>query len=313
VVSPLISVVICTYNRATLLQMAVNSVLVQNINPEKYEILVIDNCSTDNTRSVIEQLIAHNNQIRYIFEENQGLSYARNRGWREARGQYVAYLDDDAKVPPEWLRVAEEICLNIKPAVFGGPYYAFYNNSKPKWFKDDYGSSVHGYVARSLRNDEYVSGGNMFIRRDLLLQLDGFRSNLGMKGKKKGYGEETNFFIRLRSTIKDSVVFYDPKVFIYHLVRPEKFRLNHIISSSFVGGGQYYTVLEKEYFPHILPTVLIILGLLLHIFKSLTWDILLRDQQEYPFPQNYIYECTSMLFFELGYQVACLRNCKELF
>ena len=86
-----------------------------------------------------------------------------------------------------------DVVQSVHPETFGGPYYAFYNTSKPLWVKDEYGSNVQGHVARSLNDNEYVSGGNMFIRRDILLQLGGFHANLGMKGKKKGYGRKPIF------------------------------------------------------------------------------------------------------------------------
>jgi glucosyl-dolichyl phosphate glucuronosyltransferase len=97
------SIVICTHNRAEILQDAVLSACSQSYNVQKYEIIVVDNNSTDDTKKLIANLQDKYPKIRYIFEKDQGLSNARNRGWREARGKYVGYIDDDCKVPREWL------------------------------------------------------------------------------------------------------------------------------------------------------------------------------------------------------------------
>ena len=95
--SPLISAVICTYNRADLLAGAIESLLEQTLNPAHREIIVVDNASTDGTRAVVEQFAPDG--VRYVLETRQGLGYARNRGWQEARGEFVAYIDDDARAP----------------------------------------------------------------------------------------------------------------------------------------------------------------------------------------------------------------------
>ena len=308
-----ISLVICTHNRAGLLDDAIQSVLVQDYPKELYELIVVDNASTDHTHQTVEEFMRKYPNVRYIFESKIGLSHARNRGWEEARGEYVGYLDDDAEASHNWLSAARDVAESVHPEAFGGPYYAFYNTPKPRWFKDEYGSNVQGHVARPLNDNEYVSGGNMFIRRDILMQLGGFHANLGMKGKKKGYGEETNFLIRMRATVRNAVIYYDPKVFIYHLVGPEKFKPLNIISAHFVRGSQYYNLLGDDNSSRALPALRAILIQILNITKSLTWDILWRDRQAYPFCYNYFYERTAIFIFGFGYQVKRLRASKKFF
>ena len=97
-----ISAVVCTLNRATYLARAVESLVNQTYPKEYYEIIVVDNGSTDNTREVVEQF-SQCAIIRYIYEPVKGLSQARNTGWQAAAGKYVAYLDDDAIARPRWL------------------------------------------------------------------------------------------------------------------------------------------------------------------------------------------------------------------
>ena len=98
-----VSVVLSTYNRAERLQPALDALLAQ-MGSVDYEILLVDNNSTDATASVVRAVAeqAHG-RIRYVFEERQGLSHARNRGIRLARAPIIAFSDDDVRVAPDWV------------------------------------------------------------------------------------------------------------------------------------------------------------------------------------------------------------------
>jgi len=91
----MISVIVCTYNRAELLRELLPTLCEQTVAFTQYEVIVIDNGSTDHTKTVAAVFAARYPQVRYCYEPRQGLSHARNRGWQEAKGDYVAYIDDD--------------------------------------------------------------------------------------------------------------------------------------------------------------------------------------------------------------------------
>ena len=147
----LISVVICTYNRADLARQAITSVLAQDFPQTEYELLIVDNNSTDHTGALAQEFCKAYPNVRYIFESHVGLSAARDRGWQEAGGEYVGYIDDDCKVPASWLSAAAEVIEQVHPAAFGGPYYAFYN-SQTGLVQGRYGSHIPGTSARPLRS-----------------------------------------------------------------------------------------------------------------------------------------------------------------
>ena len=140
-----ISVVICTYNRSDILKNVLETVVNQTVDQSFYEVIIVDNCSTDQTESQVRNFSRLNTNIRYVLEKRVGLSHARNRGWKEARGRYVAYTDDDCELPEEWLTIALQIIENVEPDIFGGPYYPYYLSPKADWFKDEYGNWGYGF------------------------------------------------------------------------------------------------------------------------------------------------------------------------
>jgi glycosyltransferase involved in cell wall biosynthesis len=110
--SPLVSVVIPTYNRADCLVQTLNSVFAQTHRP--IEVLLVDDGSTDGTRSLIESRWGGDPQLRYLYQPNRGVSAARNHGMREARGAYIALLDSDDTWMP-WKLEAQLSCLAAFP------------------------------------------------------------------------------------------------------------------------------------------------------------------------------------------------------
>ncbi len=94
-----ISIVICTYNRADLLKDCLASLTEQNASTDQFEVLTINNNSTDHTVRVGTEFSASYAHYRLITEEEQGLSRARNRGYKEAEADWLLYLDDDAIFP----------------------------------------------------------------------------------------------------------------------------------------------------------------------------------------------------------------------
>jgi glycosyltransferase involved in cell wall biosynthesis len=99
-----VSVVISTYNRCDLLPKAIESVLAQDAGDVCYELIIVDNNSTDHTRQVVESLIARGlENLHYVFEGRQGLSYGRNAGIAKARAPIIAFTDDDVRAAPNWL------------------------------------------------------------------------------------------------------------------------------------------------------------------------------------------------------------------
>ena len=293
-----LSIILCTYNRAPLLELALASIYHQDFDRKQLEVLVVDNNSKDNTPEVVQSFQAQYTNLLYCKELKQGLSNARNRGWQEAHGEYVGFLDDDGKASDRWIETALDIMDTIHPAVFGGPYYAYYNTTHPRWFRDEYASLELGKQARMLRPGEYLSGGNLFFRKDLIEKAGGFDPSAGMIGQAISYGEETRLLIQIAESYPDEKLYYDPHLFIYHLVQPYKMTWGWIIRSRFASGRASYRIQSRSYTP--VSWLMNLAYQVLALPADVAFGLCLRDRTNYTYLQNFIYERGMKHIWSLG-------------
>lgn len=232
----MISIVVCTRNRSRLLQGCLNSLAKQSRSDKDYEVIVVDNNSTDDTNEIIKKFVICKNNFRAVKEYKTGLSYSRNRGWKEAKGEYVAFIDDDAEALPNWLcEIYAFIQRHPEQVAFGGPYVSFSTVSVPDWFPPEYGSKSYGSIERTIDlKFEFISGTNMVFKYTALELVGGFCHELGMKGKTISYGEET----RLQLTLSELgyMVYYVPNMIVKHYIAPYKMHIRWLISSVFAHG-----------------------------------------------------------------------------
>jgi glycosyltransferase involved in cell wall biosynthesis len=252
----LISVVICTYNRANILQGALESLLQQILDKSLYEIIVVDNASTDGTRKVVQEFISNfkDYNIKYIYEPRQGLSNARNAGYENSLSEYVAYIDDDARAMPDWLsNIQSFISLYPEVKVFGGPYNAFSITPVPSWFPPEYGKHNLGTVIRKVEiGSEWIHGSNIVFKKSILERFKGFQNNLGMSGNKIGYGEETRLLLDISSSNID--IYYVPDMMVEHLIAPYKISLIWLLKSNYANGksSRLFFCSKKSFLVHVL-------------------------------------------------------------
>ena len=234
---PLFTIIICTYNRAELLGYCLESLSIQEPIEVMWELLVIDNNSSDDTAAVTESFLAKYPTItgRCISEPNQGLSYARNRGYREAHSDWILYLDDDAKAERRFLQRTVWLIEETNYRIVGGVYYPWYHYGKPQWWKDRYGSNARNETELCVPPSNYVAtGGVMLWDRSLLDRLGGFDTRIGMVGHKLAYGEET--YLQAKARSRNIAVAYDPKLVIYHVVMPQKLHVDYFFRAYFAAG-----------------------------------------------------------------------------
>jgi glucosyl-dolichyl phosphate glucuronosyltransferase len=129
-----VSVVMSTYNRSSVLGQALQGLLNQDTGGLSYEIVVVDNNSTDNTKQVVESYAQLDPKVRYVFEKKQGVAYGRNTGIEVAQGEYLAFCDDDVVVPPNWIRQMHAALLRYPDADFvGGKVLVRWEVPPPRW------------------------------------------------------------------------------------------------------------------------------------------------------------------------------------
>ena len=169
-----ISAVICTHNRAHYLRTAIQSLADQTLNKDRFEILVVDNGSTDATREVVTSEYSGVANLRYVYEPKLGHSQARNTGWQNAAGEYIAFLDDDAIASPEWLeRIVDAFdTVHPKPACLGGRIDPIWEVPRPAWLPDSLVTflAVLNYSddAFFLKPKQYLIGANIAFTREAI-------------------------------------------------------------------------------------------------------------------------------------------------
>ncbi|MED5619953.1 glycosyltransferase family 2 protein [Ideonella sp. BN130291] len=161
-----VSVVIPTYKRPDLLQRCLEPLLKQTLPADRYEIIVVDDGQTEDTRALVENLAAATQGrplLRYLRPEGtRGPAAARNRGWRAAQGEVVAFTDDDTIPDVNWLHYGWLAMSNGQAAVRGAVHVPIEGPL-----------TDHGRMTQGLEKAEFVTA-NCFVRRSALQAVDGF-------------------------------------------------------------------------------------------------------------------------------------------
>ena len=240
---PIITAVICTRDKAHFLDKCIKSLLEQSLDREKYEILVVDNGSTDTTGDIIK-CFADEATIRSVYEPLVGLSRARNTGWKNAKGQYVGYIDDDAVAEVRWLESALWCFENFSPMPdwVGGPINLEWETTSPDWINEELsvplGKVYWGDKPCRITKDQRLGGGNSFFPKTRLEELGGFDERLGRKHGSLLSGEETQLQKRIEA--EGGFLYYHPGVCIRHFVSAERTKPSWFYRRYYWGGVSDY-------------------------------------------------------------------------
>jgi glucosyl-dolichyl phosphate glucuronosyltransferase len=252
-----LSIVISTKDRSQILTRCLDSLVDQTKNMKDVEVIIINNNSSDGTVKLTHRYIGKFTNWRLVTETQLGLSYARNRGWKESRGIYVAYIDDDAIAKNDWVsQIITFINSSPEIGIFGGPYTSYTISPKASWLPKEYGTHSLGNKTREVHiGKEWINGTNMVFKKKLLKKFGGFDTGLGMKGKKISYGEEANLLLRMY--LAGVPVYYCPKIKVKHLIPDYKNNLIWQLKNQFAIGYSWYpTHIKKANFPVSIYTLL---------------------------------------------------------
>lgn len=300
---PELTVVICTYNRRVWLGECLEALAGQTLDESRYEIVVVDNGSRDETRETVRTFRSEHPNCRYVYEPELGLSHARNRGVDSARTEYIAFVDDDSQPDPHWLSTILRIIGVHNPDIVGGAVGPMVQDEWPTWFREQY--AVRGDMGESGWLDHgYIMGTNIVFRKSLLREYGGFSPHFGMHGDRLGYHEETQLVMRAIQekrkvyysrdlVVKDRLLDYK-KSFVYYLYA--KYRAGY-------DGLELWNPAFSELSIQRLP------ALIERIMERWHDALTRRDCALYPHPENYLLETDALSdMVELGLLTAYLRK-----
>ena len=245
-----ISVVICTYNRATYLPDALHSLYMQTLSKNGFEVIIANNNSTDNTKDVVLDFIEQHKDANFIYvdEFTQGASFARNTGAALAKSPLLCFMDDDAIANDDYLKRIANFFEEYKDADgLGGRIIPKYIPEEPKWMSY-YVSSLVGNFDYSkdvcvFAEGKYPLESNMIIKTEDFKAVNGFNTELpGVVGTLRIGGEGKEFFYKLQSTRKK--IYYDPNIIVQHVVETKKLTKEYMYRvASGIGRGERRRVL----------------------------------------------------------------------
>jgi glucosyl-dolichyl phosphate glucuronosyltransferase len=214
-----LSVIICTRNRANDLANCLQELSAQSRAFKDVEIIVVDNGSSDNTRQIVERfMLSSLPPINYTVEAKEGLCAARNRGRGVARGEVLAYVDDDAVPHAGWVAAIREHFANRLSDCIAGRVEVRAQGNLPEWFTPNLlhilGKTDFGENMRRLNFPECPTGCNFALRADVFDRLGGFDERL------KYYHDEAEFFARASAI--GLLTMYRSDVAIDHCISPAR-------------------------------------------------------------------------------------------
>ena len=282
-----LSIIIPTHNRAALMTQAVRSAFALHYPADCYEIIVVDNASTDNTQEMLEALQNEDRGtvLRYVREDRLGLHNARHAGARAAEGKILLFTDDDATFDCGWATAyAEAFARHTEMMASGGPVRPIWETDPPQWLLDYISESkifiilslMEPYTEFRLDPNGFFAGVNMAIRREILFELGGFNP--------ESFGDiwlgdgEAGLIRKLRK--RGLLIGYVPDAVIYHHIPPHRMTVDYFCRRmANEGACQAYANYHQGIppWPRLLRSIA---GLTIRNFRYWIKALLLRNQND---------------------------------
>ena len=229
----MISVIICTYNREKFILKTLQCLRQQDFPTSSFETIIVNNNSSDNTAVICKEFIKESPgfNVNYVEEYNQGLSFARNRGIKEAKGDIITFIDDDAFTVPGFIKAINDF-FSKNPSVYaiGGKVKPEFESGSPIWMSSFLMPLVAaldmGYHIKEFTGKGFPVGANMSFRAEVFEKFGLFNNNLGRKGNNLLGSEEKDFFNRLKKA--GSKIMYLPEAEVTHVIPPSRTSIDYI-------------------------------------------------------------------------------------
>jgi glycosyltransferase involved in cell wall biosynthesis len=234
-----ISVVLPTRNRASILGDALLSLAGQTLPPDRFEVIVVNNGSADNTTEVVNSYIDRfHDLVRMVNEPLVGLNNARNAGVRASKARIIVFFDDDARAGPQWLESLLPCFEDPEVGAAGGSIELKWECERPPWWEKDLdhtmGRLFHGDRHKRLTYPELLWGMNLAVRRPLFSSIGLFRSDLDRMGEKLIAGGDVEICLRIWKA--GLQIAYEPRAAIVHLVTAERANMKYIRRQAYWHG-----------------------------------------------------------------------------
>lgn len=222
-----ITLLVCTYNRAADLRELLESALAQETASEvKYEVLVVDNNSTDETRAVVESFINKGHQnLQYIFEAKQGKSHALNTGIAAVRGWGYVITDDDFILPPDWVQnIYEAFRANPDVSFVSGKVLPLWQGEQPSWLTREHWSAIamadYGQEPFIADDKNQICLLACAFRLADVQAVGGYHDDLGPQKGRTGATEDLELLLRLWKSGRKGL--YVPHINFQHKVTADR-------------------------------------------------------------------------------------------
>jgi glycosyltransferase involved in cell wall biosynthesis len=249
----MLSIIICTYNREKYIYNALKSIATQAYPCSQYELIVINNNSTDKTEETCQKFEQDFPAVdfHYHIEYQQGLSYARNRGIKESKGDIIIYLDDDIELFPNFLEEYDNFFKQYPDAIgAGGRVIPRFEGEEPKWISKitrkllggalDLGSKI-----KPFKSGKYPIGCNSAYLSKAFKEFGLFNTELGRKGTGLVGSEEKDMYDRFRNNGR--TFYYIPNAIVYHYIPISRFSDEYFKNLSFsIGVGEKIRTLSSS-------------------------------------------------------------------
>lgn len=253
-----LSVIIPTRNRARHLEGMLSSLRGQTHGAESFEVLVVDNGSTDNTREVCETCQAFLPNFQYLDESHPGLHMGRHLGMKRAQADILVYADDDIEAFPTWLEGIAETFRDEEVVLVAGKNLPKFQIEPPAWIrcmweKDRKGGRMLPYLSILDLGDEvkvvnpyYVFGCNFSIRKSILLEAGGFHPD-AMPSELIRYRGDGETHVARYIIEHDYKAVYHPKASVHHLIPRDRLKESYFFNRAFSQGiSDSYTDIRSK-------------------------------------------------------------------
>ena len=252
------SIIIPTLNRSEILQKCLQCIC-QLENPgEGWEVLVLNNNSTDSTEEIVNSYRERLPNLRYFHATDPGLHVGRNLGCQIAQGNILCYIDDDSFVSKGWLKGIEKAFREPEVVLVGGPCLPQYEIEPPAWLSEmwsiiEEGRSL-GYLSLIDLGDEqrwispyYVYGCNFSIRKDILAEIGGFHPD-GMPKELIRFRGDGETFVSRRLIESGYKAVYSPGAKIHHFVPASRMTTDYFCHRAYIQGisGSFTQIREER-------------------------------------------------------------------